>query len=346
MSLVQNDFLKSLGWNDFFASHWQQLDQNLLPARVIAQEKGLYRVQPHPDAPLWATLAGRFRNQSVVTEDLPSVGDWVAVSLDGGSDRAMIHHVFPRQTCMMRKMAGGEYQIQIIASNINTLLIATSMNEDLNPRRLERYLTLGWDSGAVPVLLLTKADLVPEAAEVVAGVAKEIPGVDVHGVTVEDLNSISCLSKYFAPGQTAAMVGSSGVGKSTLINHLIGREVLRTQGIREDDGKGRHTTTARYLFATKWGGLIIDTPGMRELQLADNEEGLERSFSDVEELALKCRFRDCAHKTEPGCAIQGALKSGALTIERWDSYLKLLAELRHFQRKTKKVSQKNKIKGR
>jgi len=190
----------------------------------------------------------------------------------------------------------------------------------------------------VPILLLTKADLETNAQAILKEVRTQFPGVEVFAITVTDPQSIQACEPYLQSGSTAAVVGSSGVGKSTLINRWIGRDLLKTQEIRGDDDKGRHTTTSRNLFVSRWGGQVIDTPGMRELQLLDSEEGLQKNFSDIETLALNCKFSDCLHKSEPGCAVQSALLDGSLTSERWQSYLKQLAEIRHYQRKTNKVA--------
>lgn len=332
MSLSHRDFLLSFGWNEQFE---QALPQGLQPARVTAHERSLYRVQVGPEQSLNAQLSGRFRFDVLDTTENPAVGDWVGCEIlsDG---QATIQAVLPRKSLMQRKQSGGE-QRQNIAANLDYLFIATSMNGDLNPRRLERYLTLAWDSGAVPVLLLTKADLEANAVALVREVRAEFPDVEVLSLTVTEPLTIEACKPYLQSGLTAAVVGSSGVGKSTLINHLIGRELLKTQEVRESDEKGRHTTTSRNLFVSRWGGQVIDTPGMRELQLHDTEEGLQTNFSEIEALALRCKFSDCHHKSEPGCAIQGALRDKSLAEERWQSYLKQLAEIRHYQRKSNKA---------
>lgn len=328
------DFLQNFGWNDFFAKHFASLnDAELIPARVIGQEKDLCRVQLSLKIVWPATIAGKLRFEGGL---LPAVGDWVACRVSG--DRAVIHHVLPRKSSIERKSAGTNIDVQVIATNVDHLLIATSVNEDLNARRLERYLTLGWDSGAVPVIVLTKMDLAEDRGALQQNVESDFPGVAVLAVSNEDPDSLQQFTHYLSQGNTCAVVGSSGVGKSTLINNLIGAEVLKTQSIRENDGRGRHTTTARYLFKSFFGGLIIDTPGMREIQMAGQEEGFEKSFADIEELCLSCRFGDCAHDSEPGCAVKTALASGGLPQERWENYQKLLAEIRYFQRKTDKAA--------
>jgi ribosome biogenesis GTPase len=226
----------------------------------------------------------------------------------------------------------------VLAANLDVVFIVSSLNEDLNLRRLERYLTLAWESGATPVILLTKADLHPDPDAAAAEVGTIAYGVPVHPLSARTGAGVAAVREHLLPGVTAALLGSSGVGKSTLVNTLTGEELLATQAIR-DDGSGRHTTTRRELVVLPGGGLVIDTPGLRELQLWEADEGLEEAFEDVAELAAQCRFSDCAHETEPGCAIQAALEDGRLTHERWESYVKLQRELEHLERRLDKRAQ-------
>ncbi|MES2962686.1 MAG: ribosome small subunit-dependent GTPase A, partial [Bdellovibrionota bacterium] len=237
-----------------------------------------------------------------------------------------------RKSTLARAAAGGSGEIQIIATNIDWVLIATSANDDLNLRRLDRYLSLAWSAGAKPAILVTKSDLVEDVQKIITEITDRFPGVPVHllKATLEDPTPL--LAAYFGPGLTAVVVGSSGVGKSTLINRILGSEVLVTRAIREEDGRGRHTTTSRYLFKVGEGALI-DTPGMREIQLTDEDEGLEKLFAEIDGIAGRCRFGNCQHVTEPGCAIRAALDTGDLSQELWDSYLKLLKEVQHQQRR-------------
>lgn len=232
-----------------------------------------------------------------------------------------------------RKQLGAGSDGQSLASNIDYIFITTSINDDLNFRQIERYLSIAFESKATPIVLLTKSDLHPEKiSNFVQELAESFPTVTVHAISQDRFESAGFFESYLQPGKTTVVIGSSGVGKSTLINYLIGattaEEKIKTQDIRDNDGKGRHTTTSRNLYVSRYGGLVIDTPGMRELQLSDHSEGVSQQFSDIEEIFTKCRFRDCQHQTEPGCAVQKAFVYGTLTNERWQSYQKLQAEVR------------------
>jgi ribosome biogenesis GTPase len=257
--------------------------------------------------------------------DLPAVGDWVAVErADAGT--GTIVAVLERRSRFSRKRAGDTAEEQVLAANVDVVFLVTSLNEDLNPRRLERYLILAWDSGASPVVLLTKADLVDDAAAAAVDVESVAVGVPVLTVSARTGEGMQALRSLLGPGVTAVLLGSSGVGKSTLVNALVGEERLETQEIR-DDGKGRHTTVRRELVLLPGGGLLVDTPGIRELQLWAVDEGLDEAFEDVTSLFADCRFSDCRHDREPGCAVKAALAEGRLAPERWESYVKLQREL-------------------
>jgi ribosome biogenesis GTPase len=297
------------------------------------QHRGAYDVLTELGE-LRVDVAGRLYDGSTPA-DLPAVGDWVAIAARQDEQGGTIQAVLPRRTKFSRKTAWQAAEEQVLAANVDVVLIVTSLNEDLNLRRLERYLTLAWESGARPVFVLTKADL---AADVDAAVG-EVESI-AFGVPIAPLSSVTgagldALRSHLGAGVTAALLGSSGVGKSTLVNTLLGEELLETREIRED-GKGRHTTTRRELVQLPGGALVIDTPGMREIQLWVADEGLEEAFEDVTELFGNCRFSDCAHESEPGCAVKAALADGSLSQERWESYLKLQREIAHLERRLDK----------
>jgi ribosome biogenesis GTPase / thiamine phosphate phosphatase len=329
VSTLHRPGLEELGWgDDFEAAFAPYIDEGLHPARVATQSHGLYRLLSALGEHR-AERAGRLRHESE-TVDHPAVGDWVAADLrDDGT--ATIHHVLPRRTSFSRKEASGvsdRSREQVVAANVDTVFLVNALGRDLNVRRLERYLTMAWESGARPVVVLTKADLHPEHGDDLAEVQAVAFGVDIHVTSAVDGDGVDELAHYASPGQTVALLGSSGVGKSTLVNALAGEELLATAAVRESDERGRHTTTHRELVRLPEGGLLLDTPGMRELQLWDSADGLEQTFADVAELILQCRFSDCGHSTEPGCAVRASLADGTLPSERWEAYDKLQRELK------------------
>ncbi len=330
-------FLQLFGWDDFFESQMTDNVNTLYPARVICEERNLYRVQIALDKVVMATISGKVQHNAVTRVDYPAVGDWVLIEPSGQSDRALINQVLQRKTIVQRKQAGLTSDIQILSTNVDHIFITSAVNHDLNYRRIERYLAIARDAGSTPVVLLTKADTAADIAQVIAGVENEFPGVSVHALSKENFESAEFFKDYLKKGTTSVVIGSSGVGKSTLVNFLINSDEIKTQTARGDDWKGRHTTTSRNLYVSRYGGLIIDTPGMRELQLSDHSEGISSQFSDVEDLITSCRFSDCLHATEPGCMIIKSLADGTLPDERWRNYQKLQAEVRNGLRKQDKA---------
>lgn len=320
---MTKSILHKLGLNATFEQEAAQY-RNLYPARVSIQYKKYYWVIT-ANGELRAELSGKMESLGRENSDYPVVGDWVMVDrIDSDSGNAIIHHRLQRKSIFARKAAGTSPYKQIVAANIDTIFICMSLNNDFNLRRLERYLSIAWDSAATPVVILTKADLENDLSSKLSEVYSVAIGVDVLVTTSVNAGGYAEVDKYLSDGATVAFVGSSGVGKSTLINRLIGSDVLATREIGLDD-KGRHTTTHRQLLLVPTGGVVIDTPGMRELQL--DTADLSKSFSDIEELAKHCRFSDCAHQSEPGCAVNTAVMNGELSPERLHSYLKLQNEL-------------------
>ena len=327
--------LTALGWDDALAEQFEpHARAGLTPGRVAVQHRGAYDVLTEEDE-LRCDVAGRLYDEAASPAELPAVGDWVAVASRPAERAGTVQAVLPRRTKFSRKTAWQASEEQVLATNVDVVLIVSSVNEDLNLRRLERYLTLAWESGARPVLVLTKADLSDDVPGAVAAVESVAFGVPVHAISNVTGEGLDDVRAYLRPGVTAALLGSSGVGKSTLVNRLAGEELLETREIR-DDGRGRHTTTRRELVQLPGGGLVIDTPGMREVQLWIADDGLKEAFEDVTELFGQCRFTDCAHESEPGCAIKEALANGTLAPERWESYLKLQRELEHLERRLDK----------
>ena len=324
------DDLTTLGWDARLSEEFEQYRRDgLIPGRVAVQHRGAWDVLTELGE-LRVDAAGRLRHDAASVAELPVVGDWVAIAARSDESGGTIHAVLPRRTKVSRKTAWQATEEQVLVANVDVIFLVTSVNEDLNPRRLERYLTLAWESGAQPVFVLTKADLVDDiapAAAIVEAVAFGVPVIPVSSVTGVGVEQVRA---YLPAGVTGAFIGSSGVGKSTLVNSLAGAELLETREIRED-GRGRHTTVRRELIVLPGGGLIVDTPGMRELQLWDADDGLEEAFDDVTSLFANCRFSDCRHDSEPGCAVQAALADGTLPRDRWESYLSLERELQRLE---------------
>ena len=319
--------LSTLGWDSHFEESFHTYrSQNLMPARIAREHKSQYVVYSEAGE-MSAKLRGKLRFEADTNEGLPAVGDWVAAKpLDGG-ERAVIHGVLPRKSVFLRKVAWVRTESQVLAANVDVVFLVMGLATDFNLRRLERYLTLAWESGAAPVVLLNKADLCEDVESRIAGVETVAFGVPTHAISARAGTGLDAVNGHMGPGRTAALLGSSGVGKSTLINRLVGIDLQATGEVREADGRGRHVTTSRELVVLPAGGLVIDTPGMRELQMWADEESLKGSFDDVETLAGSCRFRDCKHDGEPGCAVSQAVEKGDLEAKRVTSYKKLRREL-------------------
>jgi ribosome biogenesis GTPase len=321
--------LSTLGWDEEWAREFEPFAaEGLVAGRVIREHRGRYRVVTAAGEVVGSVM-GRLRLEANRKSDLPAVGDWVALRTPGADARAYVQAVVPRRSAFKRRGVGRETVEQVLASNIDTVFLVQGLDHDFNPRRVERYVLLAWESGARPVVVLNKADLRDDVEDCRRKIEAVAPGVTVLTISARDPESLTVLDAYLQPGRTVALLGSSGVGKSTLLNRLLGAEVQPTREVRESDQRGRHTTTSRHLFVLPTGALVIDTPGMRELQLWEGSEGLAATFDDVETLAAQCRFRDCTHEAEPGCAVREAAASGALPADRLESFHKLKGELRH-----------------
>jgi ribosome biogenesis GTPase / thiamine phosphate phosphatase len=318
--------LSELGWDSFFDSHFAQYAAEGYSAmRVIYENRGKY-VSLNDIGKFKCEVSGKFQFEAVNKSSFPAVGDWVAASVVANEEKAIINAVLPRKSFFSRKVVGERTEEQVIASNIDTIFIVTGLDLNFNLRRIERYLSVAWNSGAVPVILLNKSDTC-EDAEVKRNEVEEIAfGVEVHNISAHTGWGLDNLYKYLNNGKTAAFIGSSGVGKSSIINAILGADLLKTSEVSGLGSRGKHATTWRELIILPNGGIVIDTPGMRELQIWGNDDGLQNAFSDIEQLALNCKFRDCRHDKEPACTVKEALRNGSLEQKRFESYLKLKKE--------------------
>jgi ribosome biogenesis GTPase len=323
--------LESLGWNPSWAGRFEpHVAAGCFPGRVCVEHKGLYQFYGEGGEGT-AQVSGRFRHEARGRADFPAVGDWVALRQGPGDSLAVIHAVLPRDNQLSRKLPGKAIDEQVVAANLDTLFLLTSLNRDLNPRRIERYLAAASAAQLRPVLVLNKSDLSDRPQEAVELLRAAIPGVPVHAVSARTGEGLADLAPYLGCGQTVALVGSSGVGKSTLLNRLLGAERQPVQAIRVTDDRGRHTTTQREMLFLPQGGLVIDNPGMRELQLWDEDTDLDGPFADIAALAARCHYPDCRHQHEPRCAVQQALAEGVLEAGRFANYCKMQRELAYLE---------------
>jgi len=325
--------LADYGWTAALAAAFEACaGAGLVPARVVRQSRDRSTLIMAAGESA-GEVSGRFRHQAIGPSDFPAVGDWAAVRpVERGP--SLIEAILPRRSAFTRKAAGEAVEAQIVAANVDTVFLVSGLDGDFNLRRIERYLTTAWSSGAEPVIILNKADLTPDLEAVIAAAAGVAPGVPIVAARALTEGGLEGLTPFLSAGKTVAFLGSSGVGKSTMINRLIGRERFRTGAMSDAAaGRGRHTTTERELVRLPGGALLIDTPGMRELGLWADDNGLDRTFDEIEALAARCRFPDCGHEHEPGCAVTAAVESGVLDAGRWQSYLKLRRELRFMELK-------------
>ena len=318
--------LRALGWDGRLDLHFAEYAaKGLLPARVTLEHQHIYTVQT-ASAEILANVSGGVRHRASGPQDFPAVGDWVAIKPGGHGRRAVIQAVLPRRSRFSRKVSGETTVEQVVAANVDTVFVVMGLDGDFSLRRVERYLITAWDGGASPVVLLNKSDVCEDVAGALAAVQGVAPGVPVHALSTKYDPDLSCLAPYLLPARTIALLGSSGVGKSTIVNRLVGHDVQRTAEVRASDQKGRHTTSRRQLIPLPGGALLIDTPGMRELQLWEGDAGVAAAFEDIEALAAGCRFGNCRHDTEPGCAVKVAAEDGRLTADRLASYRELRRE--------------------
>jgi len=331
--------LRDYGWNDFFSEGFSKLQNNQLePARVTRSAANIFNVRGREYVG-HATLAGKLRHDAGSDAELPTVGDWVGIRLAPTGD-PRIEALVPRSSALSRKVAGRKTDEQVVAANVDLVIVVMGLDADYNLRRLERYLTAVGESGARPIVLLNKTDLCDDTEAHVKEVESIAPGVPVLAASCTEGDGIEEVRGKIGAAETAVLVGSSGAGKSTLINGLLGERIQPTRDVRSDDSRGRHTTTHRELFRLPGGGLLIDSPGIRELQLWGGEKSLAQAFDDIEALARGCRFRDCGHQSEADCAVLGAVESGELAAQRLGSYRALQNELRYLETKQSESAQR------
>jgi ribosome biogenesis GTPase / thiamine phosphate phosphatase len=323
--------LGDLGWDTFFQTHFQALQTpDTVPARIITESRGSFQIYSQYGE-FTATISGKMRYNAGDESQYPAVGDWVVIKPLMDERKGIIEAVLPRKSRFSRKAAGERTEEQIVAANVDTVFIVSGLDggRNFNLRRIERYLTLAWNSGATPVIVLNKVDLCADVDTRIQSMADIAPGISIHPVSARERTGLEALRQYLTKGKTTAFLGSSGVGKSAIINSLLGVDRQETGAVREDDRMGRHTTTKRELILLPGGGIVIDTPGMREIQMWGGEENLQGAFEDIEKLAKTCRFSNCRHNAESGCAVKAAIDRGDLDPARLESYRKLQNELNY-----------------
>jgi ribosome biogenesis GTPase / thiamine phosphate phosphatase len=342
--------LYEIGWTIALADEFKKLETDLIPARISSENKGSYMIMTE-HGELYAKVSGKYHHTTQKKTDFPVVGDWVTVkssSIEG--DTAIIHSLLSRKTVISRKVPGESIEEQIISANVDYVFIVSGLDQNFNLRRIERFLTMVWNTGASPVVILNKVDLL-ESEEALEEKKSQIDsvafGTPAHFISSTDNKNLLELTPYLQEGKTIVLLGSSGVGKSTLTNYLLGEEIQKTVSTREDDARGRHTTTRRQLFLLKNGALLIDTPGIRELQLWLSEENQANSgFEDIDLLAQSCHYADCQHRQEPKCSVLQAIEEGTLTTARLKNYHKLQAELAYLENRQKETSWDTRLKDR
>lgn len=325
--------LSIYGWNDYFEAYFSEYSSDgFSPARIAVEHRNYYELYCEFDG-LTAEKSGKLFYNAKNPDELPSVGDWVVIRRIENEKKAVIIAVLPRKTKFSRNKAGNVTEEQVIAANVDVVFVMSSLNQELNFRRIDRYVTLTWENDIKPVIVLSKADLCDDMYEKLVEAENYFNGTEVHVVSAVKGAGVDQLFNYFEGNKTVAVLGSSGVGKSTLINVLLDRNKMKVKDLSLYKDKGRHTTTHRELVLVPGGGLILDTPGMREIQLWEGGEGLSELFEDIEKIVLNCRFTDCKHESEPGCAVKEAIKNGEISPARFKSYKKLLNEISYFERK-------------
>lgn len=331
--------LYDLGWNESLEKEFTQYKEKYCVGRVAIEYRELYKVYTEQGEVL-ASVSGKMINTALGKQDYPAVGDWVVLDkIKGTDDRSVIRRILERKSKFSRKVAGNSFEEQIIATNVDVTFLCMSLNNNFNMRRLERYITMAWDSGSIPVVLLTKSDLCNDLEDKLNKTREISYGIDVLYISCIDKTGILDIRNFVKKGITVAFLGSSGVGKSTIINELFGDSRQVTQETSSIGDKGRHTTTNRELMLLPDGGIVIDTPGMRELHILDVTDSIDTAFKDIEELSLKCKFSDCTHRSEPNCAVRNAINNGTLSKKRYESYIKLKKEAEYTERKLKRKAE-------